>query len=80
MEWTHVAALCASLAFVCGALWICLPFFVKRSDAETRIAALEAANEKFRAEFGDRLARVEQALTEMYGPRGLPRVGGRSVG
>lgn len=70
MSWEIVAALAVVLVALVAGLHVTLPFIRRRSDAETRLAALEAANVELR----DRAARVEQALEGM-GMRGLPRLG-----
>jgi len=70
MTWELVALVAVCLAFAGVAMWLGLPYLRKRSDEETRLAALEAAS----VALTDRLARVEQVF-EGPGVRGLPRMG-----
>lgn len=67
IAFTVVSAFAALVAFA----HVALPYVRKRSDAETRLEALEAANHELR----DRTARLEQ-FAEGGGPLGrLPRAG-----
>lgn len=70
MTWEAVAALAVVLIALVAGLHVTLPYVRKRSDHETRLAALEAANVELR----DSAARTTQALESM-GARGLPRLG-----
>lgn len=68
MTWALAFVIVAAIAALVAALHVVLPYVVKRSDAETKVAALEAANVELR----DRLTRVEQFL-EGGGPLGKLR-------
>lgn len=74
MDWSIALVIVASLAAIVAGLKVCLPYVKARSETETKLAALEAANARLAAEHGERLARVEQGLDAM-GVRGLPRLG-----
>jgi len=63
--------LCAGFASLVALAHVALPYLRKRGDAETRLAALEAANH----ELGERMANVED-FARGGGPLGrLPRAG-----
>lgn len=74
MDWSVALVVVAALAAIVAGLWVTLPFVRARSEVETRLAALEAVNQKLAAEHGERLARLEQGV-ETMGFRGLPRLG-----
>jgi len=68
MTWQLCVAFIAALGFVGVMTWLVLPYVRRKSDYETRIAALEAAN----VALSDRTARIEQAFGVL--PRGMGRV------
>jgi hypothetical protein len=76
MTWENVTAFVLgwsiTSAFIVALLHVCLPYLRTRSSAETRIAALEAAN----VALSDRVARCEQfadRASDVKLPRGMPR-------
>lgn len=71
MSWSIAVVIVAAFAATVTGLQVCLPYLRKRSDAETRLAALEAAN----VELGDRMARVEQVMEAGSPLSRLPRAG-----
>jgi hypothetical protein len=70
MDWPLAVVLCASFVAVVALTWVVLPYLRKRSDAETRLVALEKAN----VELQHAVAEQSQRL-EAMGMRGLPRLG-----
>lgn len=71
MSWEHVAAFAIGYGVTAALVWMVLPYVRKRSDVETRLVALEAANVELR----DNVARLIQ-VAEGMGPLGrLPRLG-----
>lgn len=71
MTWELTVFSVACLGAFVASLWLLLPYIRRRSNEETRLHALEAAD----VELKDRMARVEQAFEGPVLPRGLPRVG-----
>lgn len=52
--------ICVALVSLVAALHVCLPFIVKRSDADTKLHALEAANHAL----SERVADVEAHMRD----------------
>lgn len=71
MTWEVASVAIAALAAFTVLGVFALPYVRKRSDDETRIAALEAAN----VALTDRLARVEQNQDSLSPLSRLPRAG-----
>lgn len=71
MTWALAFVIAVAFGSTVAGLHVVLPYVVKRSDAETKMHALEAAN----VALSERMASVEQYLSG-GGPLGrLPRAG-----
>lgn len=68
MTWPLAACVIATLALVGAMTWVVLPYVRRKSDHETRLAALEAAN----VELTHNMAVVQQAFGG--GLPGMPKV------
>ncbi len=70
MDWAIALVVITAIAALATVAVFALPYVRRRSDAEARLAALEAVN----VALSDRLARAEQSLESVGAPR-LPRLG-----
>lgn len=68
MSWSLAFVIVAGLGALVAGLHVVLPYVVKRSDADTKLHAIEAAN----VQLTERVARVEQ-WAETGGPLGRLR-------
>ena len=74
MDWPLAIVAVASLAAFVAALHVVLPYVRKRSDAETRLLALEAANVELRQS----VAELVQMAGGAHALGRLPRLGAAS--
>jgi hypothetical protein len=71
LSWPEAVIIVAGLAAIVGLARICLPYVVKRTDLESRLQALEAAN----VELKHQTSQHDQVLEYLQGGTRLPRTG-----